>query len=155
MALRKSRVEEWSRMTLSAESCANHAQSLFRIPVIGSIARGDQRLNCSVRGSIERAMEPMTRIRKRLTNHAVREFRMRIGQNTDPLREKNRQCDANSWHRLTHVITAKIRSPKRHIRVFRGILQACHVAGHTRTPKCGIKVVLNTVVVIIGITPPE
>ena len=53
------------------------ATGLLQIPVIDSIACGDQRLNCSMRSSMEpyveqfsncvpRAMEPITGIRKRL-----------------------------------------------------------------------------------------
>ena len=35
--------------------------SLLRIPVIGAIARGDQRLSCSMRGSIELRTEQFSR----------------------------------------------------------------------------------------------
>ena len=41
------------------------AVSLLPIPVIGFIARGDQRLSCSMRGSIEK---PITGIGKRLSS---------------------------------------------------------------------------------------
>ena len=52
------------------------ATSLLRISVIGSIARGDQRLNCSMRGS----MEPITGTGKRpLPAHAGGHRRTRGG----------------------------------------------------------------------------
>ena len=43
---------------VAARSRVTVASSRLRIPVIGSIARGDQLLNCSVRDSMTRAMEP-------------------------------------------------------------------------------------------------
>ena len=39
--------------------------SLSRIPIIGSIARGDQRLNCSMRGSINQLPEFVKGLRTR------------------------------------------------------------------------------------------
>ena len=51
----KRREESEKQLLWSLDPRGQVATSLLRIPVIGSMARGDQRLNCSMRGCMEGA----------------------------------------------------------------------------------------------------